>query len=128
MGPQGPAGVSGLSNMRFVTSTISIPARELRRGVAQCASNEIAFNGGMYVANHGGSGFNLSNVDGVYVNTSGLGGSAREWVVIASNVRFSSTQNVTFWIACAQSGAQPAAAAQRQGDDRWSIDGAKLAE
>jgi hypothetical protein len=111
-----------------VTSTISIPAREMRRGVAQCASNEIAFNGGMYVANHASQGFNLSSVDGVYVNTSGVGGNTREWVVIATNVRFSGSQNVTFWINCAQNGAQPAAAGGRQGDGGWRVDGARLAE
>ncbi|MBB1473024.1 MULTISPECIES: collagen-like protein [unclassified Luteimonas] len=128
MGPQGPVGAAGLSNMRFVTSTITIPARELRRGVAQCASNEIAFNGGMYVANHGGSSFDLSNVDGIYVNTSGVGGTARDWVVIATNVRNFSSQNVTFWMACAQNGTAPAAASANQAVTRWNVDGAKLAE
>lgn len=130
-GPMGPAGPAGAASLRYITGTINIPARALRRGIAQCQSNEIAFNGGMYVANHGNDGFNLDNVDGVYVNTSGTGRNAQEWVVVATNVRFSGAQNVTFWIGCAagnDAGGTAASEAVRQRDGAWRFDGKALAD
>ena len=129
-GPMGPAGPAGTASLRYITGTINIPARALRRGIAQCQSNEIAFNGGMYVANHGNDGFNLDNVDGVYVNTSGTGRNAQEWVVVATNVRFSGAQNVTFWIGCAgnDAGGTAASEAVRQRDGDWRFDGKALAD
>lgn len=130
MGPAGPAGASGTSSMRFVSTTATLAARTLHRGIGQCAVDEVAVAGGMYIANHGSDAFDFDNVDGVYVNTSGPGRTAREWVVVSSNVRlFGGSQNVTFWIGCAGDGAGAAAGKASSGvGGGWRFDGKALAD
>ena len=130
-GPQGPAGPAGISSIGFITTTSSIPTNGIHRGIGQCASYEVAVNGGAYVPNHAAGNFDFDSVNGIYTNTSGVGSNPREWVVIASNRRgvFGSAETVTFWVACARSETGGSSSAMRaEAATPWRFDGKQLAE
>ena len=86
----------------------------------------------MMVAGHGNDSFNLDAVDGIYLNTSGTGSSAQEWVVVATNTRFMSSQSVTMWVGCVSNGAAEsgttASAANRRGNSGLRVDGRAMAD
>src|SRR5690606_16273035 len=112
-GPQGPQGSPGIASLNYRTAPVNMPTNSIRRGIGQCASYEIAVNGGVFVAGHGAEDFNLSNIEGIYTNSSAVGSNAREWVVVASNRRglVAPSQSVTFCVACGVANSSGAAGA-----------------
>src|SRR5690606_12268369 len=133
-GPQGPQGSPGIASLNYRRATGTMPTNSIRRGMGQCASYEIAVNGGVFVAGHGAEDFNLSNIEGIYTSSSAVGSNAREWVVVASNRRglFGSSQTVTFWVACGVANSSEAGGAARTADTvggaGWRFKEAQLGE